>query len=203
MYYAAQFLPHCTTTATTNHCSSSDHYSSTDHCPLYHTAHQPVQSSCTNQFVSHINRLSQFESNQLQIKLSQFDSNQLLIQLIQYESDQLHIRKLVPILLNWTNMYQDSCVPMPNQPYTRVNLIKFYDRQPTLLTWPSSSSKRHIWETKRLHMRSTKRCPITLNSMTPQPTSIIVKEDLTVKHDKPYPTNLNQEDTRLNQLCQT
>ena len=37
---------HCTTTTTTNHCSSSDRYSSTDHCPLYHIAHQPIQSTC-------------------------------------------------------------------------------------------------------------------------------------------------------------
>ena len=39
--------------------------------------------------------------------------------------------------------------------------------------------------------------------MTPQPTSITFKEDLTVKHDKPQPTNLSQEDKRLNQLCQS
>ena len=45
--------------------------------------------------------------------------------------------------------------------------------------------------------------PNTLNSMKPQPTSITVKEYLTVKHDKPQPTNLNQEDKILNQLCQT
>ena len=39
--------------------------------------------------------------------------------------------------------------------------------------------------------------------MTPQLTSIILKEELTIKHDKPQPTNLTLEDKRLNQLCQT
>ena len=32
--------------------------------------------------------------------------------------------------------------------------------------------------------------------MTPQPTSIIVKEDLTIEQDKPQPTILNQEDKK-------
>ena len=129
-------------------------------------------------------------------------SNQPLIQLIQSKSNQLHIRKLVPIFLNWTNLYQDACVPMPNQSYTCVNLTRCSNSQPTLLTWPSSSSKRHIWATKRLYIQSTKLCPITLNSMTLQPTSNTVKEYLTIIHDIPQPNNLSQEDKILKQLCQ-
>ena len=39
--------------------------------------------------------------------------------------------------------------------------------------------------------------------MAPQPTSITEKEDLTIKHDKPQPTNISQEDKSLNQQCQT
>ena len=138
MYYIAQYIPHYKTTAITNQCSSSNHYSSTDHCPLYHTAHKPIQSICTNQYVSHIKQLSNSESNQLHTKLSPPESNQLLIQLNQSKTNQLHIRKLVPILLNWTNLYQATCVLVPNQSYTCVNLIKFSHSQPTLVTWPSS-----------------------------------------------------------------
>ena len=45
-YYTTQTIPHFTTIATINHYSPSDHYSSTDHFPLYHIAHQLVQSTC-------------------------------------------------------------------------------------------------------------------------------------------------------------
>ena len=135
LYYTAQYVPQCTTIATTNHFSSYDHYSSTDHFPLYHIAHQPVQSiyiiKMSNQVV--LINLS------LPTKLSPLGSNQLLIPLSQYESNQLHIRKLVPILLNKTNLYQYVCVPVQNQSYTCVNLIKCSDSKPTLLTCPSSS----------------------------------------------------------------
>ena len=99
----------------------------------------------------------------------------------------------MPISLNWTNLYQYACVPVPNQSYIYVNLINFYDSKPTLLTWPSSSSKIHIWATKRLHILSTKLFPNTLNSMTPQPTSITIKEYLIFKHDILQPKKLNQE----------
>ena len=51
--YTAQPVPYYTTTGTTNHWSSFDHCSSSD---------QPVQSICINQFVSHINQMSQSES---------------------------------------------------------------------------------------------------------------------------------------------
>ena len=61
LYHTTQLVPHCTTTTTTNHCSLSDHYSSTDHCPLYQNTHQHVHSTCTDQYVSHINQLSKFE----------------------------------------------------------------------------------------------------------------------------------------------
>ena len=40
---------------------------------------------------------------------------------------------------NLSQLFQDACVPVPNQSYTCVNLIKFYDSQPTLLTWPFTS----------------------------------------------------------------
>ena len=42
LYYTAQFVPHYKTTSTTNQCSSFDHYSSTNHCSLYHTAQKLV-----------------------------------------------------------------------------------------------------------------------------------------------------------------
>ena len=161
LYHTAQPVPHCTTTATTNHCSLSNHYSSTNHCPLYHNTHQPVQSTCTNQFVSQINQLSQSESaHQTQspwVKPTAHTTHPIWVKPTAHKAT----------CANLSQLYQDACVPVPNQSYICVNLIKCFDSQPTLLTWPSSSSKRHIWATKRLHILSTKLFPNTLNSMTP------------------------------------
>ena len=98
---------------------------------------------------------------------------------------------------------QDSTNTSVKQSLTRNINQRTSNKNMVNLTWPSSSSTRHILASKRLHIRSTKLCPITLNSMTRQPTSNIVKEDLTVKHEKPQPTNLNEEDKILDQLFQT
>ena len=134
--YTAQSVPYCTTTA---HYLITTHQLITLHriTILINMYNQPVP---INLFLTSTNSVNL----SLHTKLSPPGSNQLLIHLNQSESNQMHIRKLVPIFLNWTNLYQDACVPVPNQSYTCVNLIKCSDSQPTLITWPSSSSKTHL-----------------------------------------------------------
>ena len=54
---------------------------------------------------------------------------------------------------------------------------------------------KYIYQYRGSHVKiKYELYPITLNSMTPQPTSITVKTYLTIKHDIHQSTNLDQED---------